>query len=77
MPSTPQQIMRRERVESVIRLAAPLLDLVLSVGERISRVAGPKEEYYPIRSPGEEFELRGTGSSEKREPDTVGSLPDA
>jgi hypothetical protein len=77
MPSTPQQIMRRERVESVIRLAAPLLDLVLSVGERISRVAGQTEEYYPIRSPAEEFELRGTGSSEKREPETVGSLPDA
>lgn len=77
MPSTPQQIMRRERVESVIRLAAPLLDIVLSVGERISRVAGPKDEYYPIRSAAEEFELRGSESSEKREPDPVGSLPDA
>ena len=77
MPSTPQQIARRERVESVIRLAAPVLDLVLSVGERISRVAGPKDEYYPIRSATEAFELGASQSDEKREPDPVGSLPDA
>jgi hypothetical protein len=77
VPSTPQQIARRERVESVIHLAAPLLDLVLSVGERISRIAGPKDEYYPIRSATEAFELEGSQSSEKRERDPVGSLPDA
>jgi hypothetical protein len=42
----------RERFESVIGLAAPFLDLVLAVGDRISRVAEPEDhEYYPVRSP--------------------------
>ena len=77
MPSTPQQSARRERVESVIRLAAPVLDLVLGVGERVSRLAGPKDEYYPIRSATDAFELDGSSSREKRERDPVGSLPDA
>ena len=77
MPSTPQQIIRRERVERVIHLAAPLLDLVLNVGDRISRAAGPKDEYYPIRSGTEAFELQGSQSEEKREPEPVGSFPDA
>ncbi|MBK5110752.1 MAG: hypothetical protein JJE10_05210 [Thermoleophilia bacterium] len=40
-----------ERFESAIGLAAPFLDLVLAVGERISRLAEPTDyEYYPIRS---------------------------
>jgi hypothetical protein len=42
----------RERFEAVIGLAAPFLDLVLAVGDRISRVAEPEDlEYYPVRSP--------------------------
>ena len=37
-------------IEAVILAAAPLLDLVLSVGERISRIAEPVDyEYYPVR----------------------------
>jgi hypothetical protein len=49
-PPTPDQLRRRERVESVIRLAAPALDLVLAVGERISRaVERDDDEYYPTR----------------------------
>ncbi len=49
-PLTPQQLQRRERVESVIRLAAPALNLVLAVGERISRIVEPEDhEYYPPR----------------------------
>ena len=40
----------RERVESLIGIAAPALDLVLAVGERISRIAEPEDyEYYPVR----------------------------
>ena len=47
---TPDQIRRRERVESLIRLAAPGLNLVLAVGERISRLVEPEDhEYYPPR----------------------------
>jgi len=54
---TPQQIRMRERFEAVIGLAAPVLDLVLAAGDRLSRVVGPENEYYPIRPPGEAFEL--------------------
>jgi len=48
---TPQQQRMRGRVEGVIGLAAPFLDLVLAVGDRISRVAEPRDyEYYPVRA---------------------------
>lgn len=47
---TPDQLRTRERVESLIRLASPALDLVLAVGERISRIVEPDDaEYYPPR----------------------------
>jgi hypothetical protein len=48
---TPEQRRTRERVETVISLAAPFLNIVLAVGERISRIAEPEDsEYYPVRS---------------------------
>jgi hypothetical protein len=48
---SPSQQRNRRRVESLIGLAAPFLDLVLAVGERISRVAEPEDyEYYPVRA---------------------------
>jgi hypothetical protein len=37
---TPGQLALRARIESVIRLAAPALDIVLFAGEQVSRVAG-------------------------------------
>lgn len=37
---TPTQLANRRRVEAVIGLAAPVLDLLLFAGERLSRVAG-------------------------------------
>ena len=37
---SPSQLANRARVESLIRLAAPALDLVLAAGDRVSRVAG-------------------------------------
>jgi hypothetical protein len=49
-PPTPGQVRNRERVERVIRLAAPALDLVLAVGDRMSRIVEPQDvEYYPPR----------------------------
>jgi hypothetical protein len=49
-PLTPGQLRTRHRVESVIRLMAPALDLVLAVGERVSRVVERDDpEYYPPR----------------------------
>lgn len=50
-PLTPDQVRARERVESLIRLAAPALDLVLAVGDRVSRLVEPEDtEYYPPRA---------------------------
>jgi hypothetical protein len=47
---TPDQLRTRQRVEGLIKLAAPALDLVLAVGERISKVVEPDDvEYYPPR----------------------------
>jgi hypothetical protein len=49
-PPTPGQVRNRERVERLIRLAAPALDLVLAVGDRMSRMVEPQDpEYYPPR----------------------------
>ena len=49
-PLTPDQVRTRERVERAIRIAAPALNLVLAVGDRISRIAESEDhEYYPPR----------------------------
>ena len=49
-PLTPGQLRTRARVEGVIRLMAPALDLVLAVGERASRIVSREDvEYYPPR----------------------------
>jgi hypothetical protein len=37
---TPSQIARRRRIEGLIGLAAPALDLLLYAGDRASRIAG-------------------------------------
>jgi hypothetical protein len=47
---TTSQLRTRERVESLIALAAPALDFVLLMGDRLSRVVEPEDhEYYPAR----------------------------
>jgi hypothetical protein len=55
---TPTQRRNVERAETLIGFAAPFLDLLLAVGDRISRIAEPQDyEYYPVRAermPGEE-----------------------
>jgi hypothetical protein len=38
VPPTPTQLAWRGRIESVLRLAAPALDLMLAAGDRVSRV---------------------------------------
>jgi hypothetical protein len=40
---SPGQLALRRRIEALIRLAAPVLDVVLFAGERVSRVAGRGE----------------------------------
>ena len=56
-PATPEQVRIRERFEALIALCAPVLDGVLAVGDRVARIAGPDDDYIPIRAPGEAFEL--------------------
>jgi len=60
---TPSQLAWRRRVESGIRVAAPVLDLVLFVGDRVSRLTGRGEpEPEPPRRmahPAERVPLRG------------------
>ena len=52
---TPDQRRTRERFESLIRLAAPALNLVLAAGERLSRIVEPDDpDYYPPRVAQEE-----------------------
>ena len=49
-PPTPGQLRTRRRIETVIRLMAPALDLVLVAGDRISRIVERDDtEYYPPR----------------------------
>jgi len=59
-PSTPQQLRTRARFEALIGLGAPVLDLVLAAGDRISRVGAPEDDYIPIRPASERLKLRGT-----------------
>ena len=63
MGATPQQRIWRDRVEALIGLVAPALDLLLNTGERVSSLLAPEDrDYYPIRPPGEAFELDGARS---------------
>jgi hypothetical protein len=48
---TPDQRRKRERVETLISVAAPALNLLLAFGDRVSRIVEPEDsEYYPVRS---------------------------
>ena len=47
---TPGQLRTRQRVEGLIRLMSPALDMVLAVGDRVSRIVEREDvEYYPPR----------------------------
>ena len=46
----PDQRRRRDQVETLIRLMAPALNVVLAAGERLSRLVEPDDpDYYPVR----------------------------
>jgi hypothetical protein len=50
-PMTPDQVRTRERIEGLIQLMAPALDLVLAAGDRLSRLVEREDnEYYPPRT---------------------------
>jgi hypothetical protein len=40
---SPSQLANRARIERLLGIAAPVLDLVLAAGDRVSRVAGRNE----------------------------------
>ncbi len=74
---TPEQARLQGRFEGLIALAAPFLDLVLSVGDRISRIAEPEEaEYYPVRR-GAEGSFIGTSERALRAPDAPSRSSDS
>ena len=67
-PLTADQRQRRERIETVISFAAPVLNLVLAFGDRLSRIVEPEDsEYYPVRSG--LLETEGGTTREAREGD--------
>jgi hypothetical protein len=62
---TPEQRKTRERTETLIGLAAPALNLLLAVGDRVSRIVEPEDsEYYPVRSSITEGEASGRPPAE-------------
>ncbi len=67
MPIGPQQRLWQRRFETLIALAAPALDLLLSAGDRASRVLQPGgDDYYPVRPAAEAFELGGPSGERRR-----------
>ena len=67
---TPSQQRLREQFEGLIAAAAPFLDIVLGVGDRISRAVEPEDhEYYPVRSGAEMAFLPDRGASTGAERD--------
>lgn len=72
---TPEQVRIRERFEALISLFAPALDAVLAAGDRLSRIVGPEDDYYPIRPPGESFELAPAPPSGPDEEEPGGESP--
>ncbi len=57
-PPTPRQVQIRGRFEVLIRVAEPGLNLLLAVGEAVSRRLEPDDpDYVPARPPGESSPL--------------------
>jgi hypothetical protein len=72
---TQAQQRRVGRFEAVIGLAAPVLDLVLTVGERVSRIADPEDtDFYPVRR-GAEGSFLGTASGRGDRGRSIGGRP--
>jgi hypothetical protein len=58
MPATPGQRIWQGRFEALIGIAAPAFDLLLTAGDRASRLLlSDDSDYYPIRPAAEAFEL--------------------
>ncbi|HLM25376.1 MAG TPA: hypothetical protein VK304_00230 [Thermoleophilaceae bacterium] len=65
-PLTPDELRTRERVETLIRLASPALNLVLAIGDRVSKLVEPEDhEYYPPRASAPAVEADRPSESER------------
>jgi hypothetical protein len=68
-PPTPTQLAWRGRIEAVLRIAGPALDLLLLAGDRLSRTAAREQLVPPARrrtmasTPGARRVGPGTGSA--------------
>ncbi len=52
MPGSPPNPLLRRRMETMIRIAAPALDLMLALGDRVSRMLNRDDpDYVPARMP--------------------------
>jgi len=49
-PPSPTQLVWRGRIEAVLRVAAPALDLLLAAGDRVSRAVDRDEPEVPLPS---------------------------
>lgn len=72
---SPSQLRLRSKIEGAIALASPMLDGVLAIGDRISRLAEPRDyEYYPVRQDEGEVEPDDSAAAghdkTRREPQT-------
>jgi hypothetical protein len=64
---TSSQERKRQRFETLLGIAAPGLSLLLSAGDRISRIIQPEDfDYYPVRPLGEWEPQPGDLSSKPR-----------
>ena len=64
---SPSQERNRRRFETLLGIAAPALSLVLTTGDRISRLVQPEDfDYYPVRPLGEWEPQPGDISSKPR-----------
>jgi len=67
MPPTPTQLAWRGRIEAVLRIAAPALDLVLAAGDRLSRIVERDElDAPPTRASFDTTEQRAVGPGPSR-----------
>lgn len=66
MPSTPNQLVWRRRIEAGLRVAEPGLNLLLTAGDRLSRWVdrNQPDTYVPARRVGVEPGQRRVGAGE-------------
>jgi hypothetical protein len=67
MTASAQQRIWQRRFESLIGFTAPALDLLLTAGDRASRLLQADDhDYYPIRPASEAFELNEAREQARR-----------